>query len=366
MPTATQGSAGSKLKRPFATDEARWQAVVRRDPAAEGAFFYSVKTTGVYCRPVCPSRPALRKNVQFHDTTQAAERAGFRPCKRCRPNEESLPQRHASIVTQACRFIEEAEESPNLQQLADAVGSSAYHLHRIFKAQTGLTPKQYAAAHRANRVRDQLSQRPTVTQAIYGAGYNSNSRFYESSTEMLGMTPTTYRAGGRGTTIRFAVGQCWLGPILVAATAKGICALFLGDDPDFLTRALQDRFPHAELVGGDKAFEIVGRPGRRLRLRPPHGAQPAARHSRHRFSAAGLGGLAASSRRFDRHLFRNRRTNRSSQVRPRRRRSHRRQPDRRRDSLPSRRPHGRLPLRLPLGRRPQAEIDRARTNKRLN
>ncbi len=365
MPTATQGSAGSKLKRPFATDEARWQAVVRRDPAAEGAFFYSVKTTGVYCRPVCPSRPALRKNVQFHDTAQAAERAGFRPCKRCRPNEESLPQRHASIVTQACRFIEEAEESPNLQQLADAVGSSAYHLHRIFKAQTGLTPKQYAAAHRANRVRDQLSQRPTVTQAIYGAGYNSNSRFYESSTEMRGMTPTTYRAGGRGTTIRFAVGQCWLGPILVAATAKGICASSSATIPTSSPGASRP-LPPRRACRRRQGLRIVGRPGRRLRLRPPHGAQPAARHSRHGFSAAGLGGLAASSRRFDRHLFRNRRTNRSSQVRPRRRRSHRRQPDRRRDSLPSRRPHGRLPLRLPLGRRPQAEIDRARTNKRLN
>lgn len=241
--------------RSFTTDDERWRAVVSRDAAADGLFYYSVRTTGVYCRNVCPSRLALRNNVRFHNTTQAAEAAGFRPCKRCRPNEASLPQRHAAIVAAACRLIEEAEECPGLDKLAEAVGMSAYHLHRIFKAQTGVTPKRYAAAHRGNRVRDELSKRNTVTEAIYGAGFNSNSRFYESSNGLLGMTPTVYRAGGLGATIRFAVGRCWLGEILVAATEKGICAISLGDDPQVLTRELEDRFPNAELVGGDQEFE---------------------------------------------------------------------------------------------------------------
>ena len=255
MITASQKAALSKSKRPFTSDHARWQAVLRRDPAANGAFYYAVKTTGVYCRPGCPARQALRKNVVFHETTAAAERAGFRPCKRCRPDQASLTQRHAALVARACRLIEEADETPNLQALAAAVGTSPYHLHRLFKSQTGLTPKRYAAARRATRVRDALAEQPTVTEAIYGAGYNSNSRFYESSTKLLGMTPTVYRAGGRGTTIRFAVSPCWLGQLLVAATEKGICSIMLGDDPALLARHLAKCFPHAELIDGDKDFK---------------------------------------------------------------------------------------------------------------
>ncbi len=247
----------TKSKRPFATDEARWHAVQRRDPAADGAFYSAVKTTGVYCRPVCPARTPLRKNIAFYDTTSAAERAGFRPCKRCRPQEASLSERHAALVARVCRLIEEADENPNLQSLAEAVGTSPYHLHRLFKAQTGLTPKQYAAARRAERVRGELTEGSTVTQAIYGAGYGSNSRFYESSTEMLGMTPTAYRAGGRGTTIRFAISRCWLGHLLVASTEKGICSIMLDDDPAFLHRQLENRFPHAELVDGKKDFKAL-------------------------------------------------------------------------------------------------------------
>lgn len=241
--------------RSFTTDNERWQAVVNRDPAADGVFFYSVRTTGIYCRTVCASRQALRENVEFHDTCEIAERCGFRPCKRCHPNEESLPQRHASIVAQACRLIEAAEATPSLEALSDAVGVSLYHLHRIFKKQTGVTPKQYAAAHRANRIRDELSKSSTVTEAIYRAGYQSNSRFYESSNDLLGMQPHKYRARGEGTTIRFAVAECRLGSVLVAGTDKGICAVLLGDDPDALTRDLQDRFANADLVGADEKFE---------------------------------------------------------------------------------------------------------------
>lgn len=245
LPTASQ----------FATDDDRWQAVVNRDAAAEGAFVYSVKTTGVYCRPTCAARLALRKNICFHATCHEAERAGFRPCKRCRPNEESRGQRHSALVANACRAIEEAGAAPGLASLAESAGMSRFHFQRVFKRQTGVTPKEYAAAHRGQRIRGELAKRATVAQAIYGAGFGSNSRFYESSTELLGMLPKAYRSGGTGTAIRFAIGACWLGSILVAATDRGLCAILLGDDPDELARDLQDRFPKAELIGGDAGFE---------------------------------------------------------------------------------------------------------------
>lgn len=236
-------------------DDPRWAAVTRHDPAADGVFYYSVATTGVYCRPSCAARQPRRENVAFHDSCAAAERAGFRPCKRCRPNEPSLAQRHAEAVARACRAIEHAEEPPTLEALAGAAGLSTYHFHRLFKAATGVTPKAYASAHRARRVQQELGRAATVTAAIYDAGYNSSSRFYEHADEHLGMTPTAYRDGGRDTEIRFAVGQCSLGAILVAATARGVCAIQFGDDPATLVRALQDRFPKARLEGGDPGFE---------------------------------------------------------------------------------------------------------------
>lgn len=236
-------------------DDARWAAVTGRDPAADGVFYYSVATTGVYCRPSCAARQPRRENVTFHESCAAAERAGFRPCRRCRPNEPSLAQRHAAAVAGACRTIESAEEPPTLEALAVAAGLSTYHFHRLFKAATGVTPKAYASAHRSRRVRQELGRAPTVTAAIYEAGYNSSSRFYEHAGEHLGMTPTAYRDGGRSTEIRFAVGQCSLGAILVAATARGVCAIQFGDDPAALVRELQDRFPKARLEGGDAGFE---------------------------------------------------------------------------------------------------------------
>jgi AraC family transcriptional regulator of adaptative response/methylated-DNA-[protein]-cysteine methyltransferase len=239
----------------FVTDDERWAAVVRRDPAAEGVFYYAVATTGIYCRPTCAARRARREHVRFYLTAVAAEDAGFRPCKRCRPNEAALGERQAAAVARACRLIETAEESPGLGALAAAAGLSRFHFHRVFKAVTGLTPKAYAAAHRANRVRDELARSPTVTDAIYGAGFNSNGRFYATSSKVLGMTPTAFRAGAPGASIRFAVGECSLGSILVAASDQGICAILLGDDPDALARDLQDRFPKARLIGGDAAFE---------------------------------------------------------------------------------------------------------------
>ncbi len=242
-------------RKVFADEAGRWGAVVDRNQMADGYFFYSVRTTGVYCRPSCPSRRARREHVRFHRTTAEAERAGFRPCKRCRPDEPALAERRAALVEAACRTIERAAQPPTLGALAEAAAVSRFHFHRVFTSLTGVSPRQYAAAHRTRRVRDGLAQRGTVTEAIYGAGFNSSGRFYASASGALGMTPTRFRAGGAGMSMRFAVGQCWLGAVLVAATETGVCAVFLGDDPDALVQELQDRFPKALLVGGDRDFE---------------------------------------------------------------------------------------------------------------
>jgi AraC family transcriptional regulator, regulatory protein of adaptative response / methylated-DNA-[protein]-cysteine methyltransferase len=237
------------------TADPRWAAVEARDPAADGRFFYAVKTTGVYCRPSCPSRPARPENISFFDSAAAAEQAGFRPCQRCRPDQPPLAEQHAALVAGLCRFIENADTPPSLAELARQAGLSRYHLHRIFKAVTGLTPRDYAVAQRAKRLRAGLARGAGVTDAILDAGYNSPGRFYEQAHLLLGMTPNRYRAGGTATEIRFAVGQCSLGAILVAASPRGICAISLGDDPEALVRDVQDRFPQATLIGDDPAFE---------------------------------------------------------------------------------------------------------------
>jgi AraC family transcriptional regulator of adaptative response/methylated-DNA-[protein]-cysteine methyltransferase len=233
----------------------RWAQVVSRDRSADGVFYYSVATTGVYCRPSCASRRANPRNVQFHATAADAEAAGFRPCKRCRPDRPTLARRHVATVADVCRRIEEAEDALRLADLAAASGLSPHHFHRLFKAVTGVTPRDYAAAVRTRKLHRRLASSPTVTEAIYDAGFGSDSRFYEKSNEMLGMTPTDYRAGGADAEIRFAVGESSLGAILVARSAKGVCAILMGDDADALLRDLQDRFPRATLIGGDADFE---------------------------------------------------------------------------------------------------------------
>ena len=252
----------------------RWAAVQARSAAADGSFWYSVQSTGVYWRPSCAARTPRPENVRFHASCADAEHAGFRPCQRCRPQQPSATAHHAALVTQACRILE-AEDTVPLDALAARVGLSSSHLHRIFKQVTGLTPKAYAAAQREQRVRSALTQSSdTVTEALYGAGYQSSSRFYEKSAQVLGMTPGRYRAGGVAQQIRFAVGQCSLGAILVAHSGQGLCAILLGDDPDALVRDLQDRFAQAELVGGDAGYEslvarvvaFVEAPGRGLDL----------------------------------------------------------------------------------------------------
>ncbi|TPK11869.1 bifunctional DNA-binding transcriptional regulator/O6-methylguanine-DNA methyltransferase Ada [Mesorhizobium sp. B2-5-7] len=242
---------------PLLADDPRWARIVARDKSADGAFWYSVATTGVYCRPSCPSRRANPANVQLHDTLQAARATGFRPCRRCNPEGPSLEAANAAMIADACRRIEQSEVEPSLIELADAAGRSPGYFHRVFKAVTGLTPKDYAAARRAARVRQGLEDGVSVTSAIYDAGFNSSGRFYEKSTGMLGMTPTRYRAGGANEEIRFAVGETSLGTILVASSRKGVASILLGQDPDALVRDLQDRFPKARLVGGDSDYEAL-------------------------------------------------------------------------------------------------------------
>jgi AraC family transcriptional regulator of adaptative response/methylated-DNA-[protein]-cysteine methyltransferase len=242
------------------TDDARYDTIRRRDPAADGHFLYAVRTTGVYCRPSCAARLARRENVSFHASCDAAERAGFRPCKRCRPNEAPQRDRQAAVIRRACRLIDAAEGMPALADLAREAGLSRYHFHRLFKQVTGVTPKAYATARRAALVQDALATAPTVTEAIYESGFGAASRFYADAPSRLGMTPGAYRNGGAGAAIRFAIGQCALGVILVAATDRGLCAITFGDDADALLRDLQDRFPNASLTGGDPAFDAtIGR-----------------------------------------------------------------------------------------------------------
>lgn len=232
----------------------RWSRVVARDIRADGEFVYAVRTTGVYCRPSCPSRRAKVENVEFFDDGETAQQAGYRPCRRCRPDRVSG---RIVLVERLCRHIEAAETAPTLAQLAELAGLSRYHLQRTFKAVTGLSPAAYARAHRSRRLQTELRQAGRVTDALFNAGYDSSSRFYAESGQVLGMTPGSYRQGGEDARIHFAIGQCSLGAILVACSERGVCAITLGDDPQALVESLQVTFPKAQLLGGDEAFETV-------------------------------------------------------------------------------------------------------------
>jgi AraC family transcriptional regulator of adaptative response/methylated-DNA-[protein]-cysteine methyltransferase len=253
MPAMTAADRTTR-KDKAPTDDRRWAAVLARDRAFDGTFVLGVMTTGIYCRPSCPARKPLRKNVRFYATCAAAEGAGFRPCKRCKPNAAVGKSEHAEMIAAACRLIETAETAPSLGELAVSAGLSPYHFHRVFKATTGVTPKAYAVAHRNKRVRDALKGDKSVTEAIYEAGFNSSGRFYAGATQSLGMKPGAYRAGGADEEIRHAIAKCSLGHTLVAATHKGVCAIFFGDDPADLEEELRSRFPRAKLTKGDRDF----------------------------------------------------------------------------------------------------------------
>jgi AraC family transcriptional regulator of adaptative response/methylated-DNA-[protein]-cysteine methyltransferase len=257
MPGIEQAKGTTMDQPDYDSDDARWAAVQRREAAADGRFYYSVRSTGVYCLPSCPSRAALRANVAFHASPAAAEAAGFRPCLRCKPDGPPLAQRQAEAVARACRLIDAADALPDLATLAGACGMSRFHFHRVFKAHTGITPKAYADARRAERVRRELAEGAPVTQALYAAGYQSSARFYAGAGGRLGMAPARYRKGGQGESIGYATGACSLGTLLVASTATGICAILIGDAAAPLVDDLRARFPHAAVQPAAAGFEDV-------------------------------------------------------------------------------------------------------------
>jgi AraC family transcriptional regulator of adaptative response/methylated-DNA-[protein]-cysteine methyltransferase len=238
----------------FATDASKWDAVLNRDRAAEGIFYLAVKSTGVYCRPGCPSRLPRRENSVFYDTRTQAEQAGYRPCKRCRPDALSPAEELTALVVRACRRIEGAERPLSLSELATEAGLSPSHFQRVFKERVGVSPRQYAAAHQARRFQDSLQSSASVTEAVYEAGFGSSSRAYESARRNLAMAPSAYRNGAPGVVIEYGVADSALGCLLVAATEQGLCAIEFVDQPDSATSLLHSSFPKATLVQGGLAF----------------------------------------------------------------------------------------------------------------
>lgn len=272
--------------------ESRWQAVVRRDPCADGEFVYAVKTTGVYCRPSCPSRAAKRENVAFFGTSDLAVAAVYRACKRCRPEAISQQQKWNALVLQACTAIEHSPSAFSLEQLAQQAGMSRYYFHRIFKAVTGLTPKAFHQAVQAKRVTASLQFAPSVTDAIYDAGFNSSGRFYAGAHALLGMSPSRFRQGGAGEHIRYAVEPCALGWVIVAATRQGVCAIEFNDSAQTLTDRIRARFPQAQFEPVDIEFknwiaQVIGR----LRSTPRRAGASTGRMW-DRFSASRLAGYS--------------------------------------------------------------------------
>jgi AraC family transcriptional regulator, regulatory protein of adaptative response / methylated-DNA-[protein]-cysteine methyltransferase len=247
----------TKVASHTAEPDARWESLRNRDKSSDGAFVYGVATTRIYCRPGCPSRLPRRENVRFFVSAEEAEMAGFQPCKRCRPDGISIEQRQAEAIAKACALIEASEEKPNFDEVARAVGMSRHHFHHVFKEKTGLTPGAYLGALRKRRALVGLGKGLTATETIYNAGYSSSGRFYEQCAPALGLKPKSFRRGGAGEVIRFAVGECSLGSILVAATERGICAIELADAPEPLVEDLQHRFRNASFIGGDTEFERI-------------------------------------------------------------------------------------------------------------
>jgi AraC family transcriptional regulator of adaptative response/methylated-DNA-[protein]-cysteine methyltransferase len=233
-----------------------WQAVKRRDRAYDGKFVFAVATTGIYCRPSCPSRRANPANIRFFTTSEQARRAGFRACLRCAPDRDGDPQ--ADLVASACRSILESDGVPALADLAAQAGLSPSRSHRLFKSVTGRTPHQFAQSCRAQRVRNNLIQGGgPVTGAIYESGFNASSRFYDHADRTLGMSPKAFAAGGAGQDVRFAIASSDLGQVLVAASGRGVCAVFLGDGKDALEDDLRRLFPQARLADGEPGFQDI-------------------------------------------------------------------------------------------------------------
>ncbi|WP_213786064.1 bifunctional DNA-binding transcriptional regulator/O6-methylguanine-DNA methyltransferase Ada [Citrobacter portucalensis] len=236
------------------TDDDRWQSVVDRDVNADGQFVFAVQTTGIFCRPSCRAKHALRKNVRFFADAQQAQDAGFRPCKRCQPDKDSAQQHRLDKIARACQLLE--QESPlTLDELAQQVAMSPYHLHRLFKATTGMTPKVWQQSWRARRLRDALAKGVPVTQAILNAGFPDSSSYYRKADQALGMTAKQFRKGGDNVSVRYTLADCALGRCLVAESERGICAILLGDDDATLVADLHALFPAAQDVPADANFQ---------------------------------------------------------------------------------------------------------------
>ncbi len=231
-----------------------YDALSQRDPAFDGVFLYAVTTTGVFCRPTCKSRRPLERNVRFFADPAAARAAGFRACKRCRPD-EATSDAQPEWLAQACRFLEDAEVAPTLDELAAHVGVSRAHLQRSFTRAVGVSPKRYAATLREERLRTSLRSGATVSEATYASGFGSGSRVYDPATVRIGMTPASYRRGASGQTVAYGIVASVLGPVLVAATERGICHVALGDDAAALERELRASFPKANLERADDRVE---------------------------------------------------------------------------------------------------------------
>ena len=236
------------------TDDQRWQSVLARDPNADGEFVFAVRTTGIFCRPSCRARHALRENVSFYANASEALAAGFRPCKRCQPDKANPRQHRLDKITHACRLLE--QETPvTLEALADQVAMSPFHLHRLFKATTGMTPKAWQQAWRARRLRESLAKGESVTTSILNAGFPDSSSYYRKADETLGMTAKQFRHGGENLAVRYALADCELGRCLVAESERGICAILLGDDDATLISELQQMFPAADNAPADLMFQ---------------------------------------------------------------------------------------------------------------
>ena len=241
------------------TDDGRWRAVLDADRSLDGAFVTAVRTTRIYCRPSCPARKPKRENVEFLPSPDDAERAGYRACKRCHPRELGTdPQR--ALIERICDRLIEGAAAPSLAALGAEFGVSPFHLQRTFKRITGVTPRQYAGAHRVGRLKEALRSDAGVTGAVYRAGYGSSSRVYEGASRTLGMTPAAYGRGGRGMRIAYTVQPCDLGRVLVAATNRGIAFISMGDKDAPLESALLDEYPAAEITRDDRAAKPFAAP----------------------------------------------------------------------------------------------------------
>jgi AraC family transcriptional regulator of adaptative response/methylated-DNA-[protein]-cysteine methyltransferase len=244
--------AGREERLCVSDDERYWRAIEERDAAWDGRFVYGVRSTGVYCRPSCPVRRARRTQVVFFAVPEAAEQCGYRPCRRCRPQQMKAAHPHVELVRQICRYIEtHLESSLTLRTLSEQAGVSSFHFQRLFKQIVGITPRQYVDACRLGVLKSRLKERRTVTMAMIEAGYGSSSRLYERASSQLGMTPATYQRGGPATTIRYTVADCSLGRVLLAGTERGICAVYFGDNDAPLESELTREFPAAVVQRDD-------------------------------------------------------------------------------------------------------------------